>query len=390
MPLFWPDHISTDIFLKEYWQKKPLLIRNGFVKNIDFISPDELAGLACEEEIESRIITGDHKSNNWTLRHGPFAESDFSCLPESAWTLLVQDVDKYFPDAAAFLAHFDFIPQWRIDDLMISYAEDQGSVGPHTDSYDVFLVQLQGERLWKLSDQQVNDDDLLEDCDVRVLKEFVSSHEWLMQPGDVLYLPPGIPHWGIAKGPCLTGSVGFVSPSAPQMLASMASFLDELPGNRPFYTDPDNISIDGPAAELTPAALQQAVTMLHSLIDSQPQEMMRWFGQLVTESKPNLVMDIAPEQALSTDEFVQLQARCGLRRNPMVRTCFAHQTDQLWFFVNAESYRFAVDTLPLIEALSSSAPLPAGRLTSWLNRADTREQLVTFFNLGYLIEDDAE
>ena len=144
MNLLWPDNISIDTFLKDYWQKQPLLIRNAFKDKNNLITPDELAGLACEDAVESRLVI---ESQQWQLENGPFDAERFNSLPETNWTLLVQDVDKHVAAADAFLRQFDFIPKWRIDDLMISYAADQGSVGPHTDSYDVFLIQLQGTRL---------------------------------------------------------------------------------------------------------------------------------------------------------------------------------------------------------------------------------------------------
>jgi len=165
--------------------------------------------MACEEGIESRLIIGTADNSHWSVEHGPLNEERFGSLPDQYWTILVQDVDKYLPKAAALVDQFRFLPSWRIDDLMISYAEDQGSVGPHTDSYDVFLIQLQGKRLWKISDKIYTDDDLIADSEIRVLDNFEQSEEWLLKPGDILYLPPHIAHWGIAQGPCMTGSVGF-------------------------------------------------------------------------------------------------------------------------------------------------------------------------------------
>ena len=177
MILKWPTNLSVETFLSDYWQKRPCLIRNAFDPSISLITPDELGGMACEEGVESRLIIGTADNAHWSVEHGPLDEERFSSLPDQYWTVLVQDVDKYLPDAAALVDEFRFLPSWRIDDLMISYAEDQGSVGPHTDSYDVFLVQLQGVRLWKVSNKTYSDSDLIPDCEIRVLSNFQQTDE---------------------------------------------------------------------------------------------------------------------------------------------------------------------------------------------------------------------
>ena len=389
MTLYWPDNISTNIFLKDYWQKKPLLIRNGFSNKIDFISPDELAGLACEEEIESRIITGDHKSKNWTLTHGPFKEDYFSCLPESAWTLLVQDVDKHLPEAAAFLKHFDFIPKWRIDDLMISYAEDQGSVGPHTDSYDVFLVQLQGERLWKLSDQQVTDDDLLEDCDVRVLKEFETSHEWLMKPGDVLYLPPGIPHWGIAQGECMTGSIGFISPKQDQMFHSWADFIAERLPTHKHYSDPD-ISATSEPYLVDSKAIEKAAALLRETIDTDSSTLTRWFGQMVSASKPHLEIE-KPHSLLLENELKDYLVNTDLIKHPYLRMFYSQSHNNLvLLFAQGESYELASDNNDFVRFLCQNHEFLKGSLSAWMDNQDCTQCLLSLINQGYLMPYDED
>ena len=146
MPLRFPDNLNETRFLKEFWQKQPLLIRGGMAGYKCPLSAEELAGLACEEDIESRIVLEKDGAKPWEARTGPFQEAAFSALPESHWTLLLQDVDKHISEVASLLDSFRFIPDWRLDDIMISYAVDQGSVGPHIDDYDVFLVQAEGKR----------------------------------------------------------------------------------------------------------------------------------------------------------------------------------------------------------------------------------------------------
>ncbi|HYD33010.1 MAG TPA: cupin domain-containing protein, partial [Methylophilaceae bacterium] len=194
--------LTAEQFLQEYWQKKPLLIRNAIPDFSGLLRPEELAGLACEEGVQSRLVS--QQRNKWRVEEGPFEEERFLKLPARNWTLLVQEVNHHLDEADALLRRFNFIPYARLDDLMVSYAPDEGGVGPHFDSYDVFLLQGQGKRLWRISEQK--DLSLIADAPLRILKHFETEQEWLLGPGDMLYLPPHIAHWGIAKGDCMTYS----------------------------------------------------------------------------------------------------------------------------------------------------------------------------------------
>ena len=165
--------LSPAQFLAEYWQKQPLLVRGAWPGFQDPLTPEELAGLACEEGVESRLVLEQGGEKPWEVRHGPFVDDDFLKLPDSHWTLLVQDVEKHIADLAALLEPFRFIPDWRIDDLMISYAPPAGTVGPHVDDYDVFLLQGQGRRRWQISRRPVEPDNCLPDTELRILREFV-------------------------------------------------------------------------------------------------------------------------------------------------------------------------------------------------------------------------
>ena len=195
--------MAAEDFLRDYWQKKPLLIRQAFPDYENPLSPDELAGLALEEEVESRIVLTQGKSP-WELRRGPFAEDDFKTLPERDWTLLVQAVDQFVPDIADLISAFSFLPSWRVDDVMVSYAAPGGSVGPHFDNYDVFLLQTHGRRRWKIGQTCSPASPLLEHPDLRILENFEQQQEWVLEPGDMLYIPPGVAHYGIAEDDCST------------------------------------------------------------------------------------------------------------------------------------------------------------------------------------------
>ena len=193
-------------FLRDYWQKKPLLVRGAFPGFRDPISPDELAGLACEDGVESRIVREKGKTP-WEVTWGPHEESRFTKLPERGWTVLVQEVNRWVPEAALLLDCFAFIPNVRVDDVMVSYAVPGGNVGPHLDSYDVFLVQGQGKRRWKFHTKPTKDVELVPDLDLRVLARFRPDVDEVLEPGDMLYLPPGFAHHGVAVTPCLTYSI---------------------------------------------------------------------------------------------------------------------------------------------------------------------------------------
>jgi 50S ribosomal protein L16 3-hydroxylase len=215
--------LTTDDFLATYWQKKPLLIRQAFPNFEPDLDADDIAGLACDELAEARLVTGSYPDHDWKLRHGPFAESDFSQLPADNWTLLVQDVEKHYPPLQDLVKRFSFLPSWRIDDLMVSVAGPGGSVGPHVDQYDVFLLQATGTRHWQIAESF--DRELLTDCELNVLRTFDPEQEWELQPGDMLYLPPGIAHHGVALNPGMTWSLGMRAPSQADILLALGEWL---------------------------------------------------------------------------------------------------------------------------------------------------------------------
>ena len=211
------QNFDIDLFLREHWQKKPMLIRNALPDWCNPLDPEDLAGLACEEEIESRLII--RKDESWKLEHGPFTEKRFGKLGKKPWTLLVQAVDHFVPEVAALIAPFRFVPNWRIDDVMVSYASDQGGVGPHFDQYDVFLVQGLGRRRWQIGPVCDAQTPLLPHDDIRLLASFEATDEWVLEPGDILYVPPGFAHDGVALGDdCMTYTIGFRSPSRNELI----------------------------------------------------------------------------------------------------------------------------------------------------------------------------
>ena len=313
---------GLDNFLAEYWQRKPLLIRQALPGFTSPIEADELAGLALEEDIESRLIIESKSSPYWSLQCGPFAGEDFQNLPPSHWTLLVQAVDQWVPEIHDLLRHFDFLPQWRVDDIMLSYAADQGSVGPHFDQYDVFLLQGEGQRRWRLGQYCDIDTPLLQGPDLRIVDNFEQSEEWLLEPGDMLYLPPSLAHWGIAEGECMTYSIGFRAPSATELLSDLATELlsqnsatDEL-----VYRDPALTTAMAKGA-IDAGFIDEVRNLLLRQLDDKEQ-LTKWFASFMTTRKyPDLELDtdLDDEPEEGPPLFEELDDDTVLCRHPASR-----------------------------------------------------------------------
>jgi len=336
MQLKFPDSLSIQDFLDHYWQKKPLLMPDA-IQDYDFdLSPEELAGLACEEDVESRIVLQQGRSE-WELRYGPFDDTVFAELPETDWTLLVQDVDKYVPAIAELMRRFHFIPSWRFDDIMISYAITGGSVGPHTDTYDVFLIQARGKRRWQIGNK-AKSDALLPNLPVRILEAFEPEKEWTLKPGDILYLPPGIAHWGVAEDDdCMTWSVGLRAPSTPEMLGSFTQhLLDHIPEETHFCDPP--LSPQNSPAQIRPEAIEQAVKQLDAWLLNEDLRQ-RWFGCFSTELKAHLFIE-PRTHSIDQTQLPELFRRQDWRRHPFSRWAWSERPDRqgLYLFVCGEVF----------------------------------------------------
>lgn len=226
-------------FLKRHWQKRPLLIRGALPAFQSPLDGDDLAALAADERALARLIRFDAASRRWSLQHGPFAAADYDAMGTTDWTLLVQDVDKWLPEVMApLLAQFQFLPSWRIEDVMVSFAVPGGSVGAHVDQYDVFLLQAAGRRRWLIDDRKHCPLELDARAPLRLLKQFTPTQDWILEPGDMLYLPPGVPHHGIAVDQCLTYSIGLRAPAAGELLQAVAAELALQAGEGGRYRDP--------------------------------------------------------------------------------------------------------------------------------------------------------
>jgi 50S ribosomal protein L16 3-hydroxylase len=366
-------------FLRDYWQKKPLLIRQALPNYESPISPDELAGLALEEEIESRLVI-EHGQQPWELRRGPFTEDDFKDLPERDWTLLVQAVDQFIPEVAELLENFRFLPSWRIDDVMISFAAPGGGVGPHYDNYDVFLLQAHGQRRWKIGQMCDAESSVLEHADLRILAEFAETDEWVLEPGDMLYLPPRLAHYGIAEDDCMTYSVGFRAPSAAEVLTHFTDFLSQ------FLTNEERYSDAGIAPCSDPHQIQRdSLDRLKSLLNEHMNDerlLLTWFGQFMTEPRyPELIA--GPELA-EEDLLASLSDGAVLVRNPSSRLAWSEVDDDLLLFASGQSRLLPGNLRELLKLICAAESLHEGNLGQWLADDEGRNLLLQLVTQGSL------
>ena len=220
---------TTEEFFREFWNKKPFVVRGMISKKImgALIDEDHLAGLSLEEEVESRLVKKGKKQNDWTCDHGPFHEKDFAGLGEEDWSLLVQNIDKHHDATADLLKCFNFSPRWLLDDIMVSFSPKGGTVGAHTDSYHVFLVQGKGERCWKVANEPIKNEDYINDISLKILEASFEGEDITVTEGDVIYIPPKFAHQGISLKPSLTYSVGFLGPSLSDMLIQFGQYIEE-------------------------------------------------------------------------------------------------------------------------------------------------------------------
>ena len=270
-------------FIRKHWQKAPCLIRNAFANLQSPVSPEELAGLACEEEVHSRLIQEKGADKPWQLRYGPFEESDFTTLPSSHYSLLVSECEKWIPEVAELQELFRFIPHWRHDDVMISYAPQGASVGAHVDEYDVFLIQLEGRRRWQYSDRRLADPGLVPDLDLAILESFNPDHDVVLEAGDMLYLPPGVPHHGIAVDNCMTCSIGFRAPTATDTLESFALEIDNRDLGIHRYSD-SKLETDRHPGEITITEINRFRKMVTDLIDKPDDIWIDAIAKLLTDT----------------------------------------------------------------------------------------------------------
>lgn len=371
--------MSVREFLRDYWQKKPLLIRQAIPDFENPISPDELAGLSLEEEIESRLVL-EHGEQPWELRRGPFAEDTYQRLPERDWTLLVQAVDQFVPEVAELLEQFRFLPNWRIDDVMISYAAPGGGVGPHYDNYDVFLLQGYGKRRWRIGQMCDSESPLLDHQDLKILAEFEGTEDWVLEPGDMLYLPPRLAHFGTAEDECMTYSIGFRAPSASEVLTHFTDFLAQFIPDEERYSDADLEPQDDPSQIQNDALVRLKKLLTEHMSDERL--LMTWFGQFMTE--PRYPERVAGPETTAEDLLADLEDGAVLIRNPSARLAWSEIDVGLLLFASGQSRLLPTHLRDLLKLVCSADALHADNLAQWLSDEEGRDLLCELIKQGSL------
>ena len=357
----WNQNFDRETFLARHWQRKPLLIRSAIASFATPLDRHTLAGLALEQEVESRII--EHRDGLWQLQHGPFCSADFQ--RDYPWTLLVQAVDHLIPEVAALRKLVDFLPQWRVDDVMVSYAVDGGSVGPHYDNYDVFLLQGEGQRRWQLGQFCDASTALLPHDELRILDDFKCVQEYLLNPGDVLYVPPGVAHWGIAQGECTTFSIGFRAPRINDMVSRWADqLLEQLDGDG-FYRDAGQATVTR-AGEIRPRDIERALAQLQAALDQGNGN--HWFGELVTEPRYEAVAD--------QDDLAQARATLNsgaafIALSPAAKLAWQQELEGIAVYANGVSQEFPESILPLLITLCDTWRLEGAELSAAMRECDS-------------------
>lgn len=339
--------LTPEAFLRDYWQKKPLLVRGavpGFGGALDRAA---MLDLCSRDDVESRFVsTG---GGEWQLRHGPFPRREMKAW-RTPWSVLVQGMNLVLPFGEELIRQFDFIPYARLDDLMVSYATDGGGVGPHFDNYDVFLLQGRGTRRWRIGRQK--DKTLVEDLPLRILKHFTPTHDWLLEPGDMLYLPPDWAHDGTAVGECMTWSIGFRAPPAQELAEGFLTYLQDELRIEGIYRDPD-LKAQAHPAEIGGAMVDRVAAMLQKIRWNRA-DVEDFLGRSLSEPKPHVFFD-SPEPALDRRRFGRELARGGVRLDARTQMLFAGRR----IYLNGERIEADRRLHPALRTLADRRSLPA-------------------------------
>jgi 50S ribosomal protein L16 3-hydroxylase len=382
------QEISLKTFLSEYWQKKPLVIRQALPDFINPLTPDELAGLSLEEDVESRLVKETPNSTpQWHLKRGPFLESDFKNLSDTHWTLLVQGVDRIIPEVYELLNHFDFIPQWRIDDVMISYAALNGSVGPHYDNYDVFLYQAKGRREWSLTSKKCTPENFIQNLELRIMEEFDCEEQFILEEGDMLYLPPHIGHYGISLSKeCMTYSFGYRSYQGQEIWDSLGDYLSEKELFKDLYQDPDWSNLKN-TSEITAPAWKNAQALLQQVINDE-NHMKTWLGCFATRldqgAEQQLPMPLEDDELIDMLDFIEeLQDTSGLIRDASCRFAYQMQ-EQCELYINGCQWDVTDVSPKLIALVANNRIISNQDFKPYLDHEDNQIFLYELWKLQWL------
>ena len=350
--------ISVNDFLKNYWQKKPLLIKNAIANFVSPITEKDLFTIAQNKEAVSRLI--EHKQGVWQVKYGPFKKSDLPKKPNIPWTILVQNINHYISFAESFLNLFKFIPYARLDDLMISYATKKGSVGPHFDSYDVFLFQAKGVREWKISDQKKFTLD--KKSSIKIIANFKSKNSWILKPGDMLYLPPNIAHWGVSQSDdCLTYSIGFRAPGTFEIQSKFLDFIQDhlITDVNEIYKDP-NLTLQKNPAEIS-LNMTKAIQRIVNRLRWDKSSINHFIGQFLSEPIESSLFQA--RKPLNLKAFEKILISKTLRLNSKTRMLFIKNN----FYINGEYIKIDKKYASFLKRLANNREIS---LESTLNKRD--------------------
>ena len=384
-PLTHLGDMPIEVFLRDYWQQKPVCIRNAFPDWQTIIAADELAGLSLETEVESRLIENDGDINNWRLVQGPMNDETFGKQRDYPWTLLVQGVDNFVPEAHDFMSQFRFIPSWRLADLMISYATKGAGVGAHFDRYDVFLIQGEGQRRWQTGQLCSSDSSLADHTDLCLLEDFDLDQTYDLEPGDLLYLPPLVAHKGVAMSDnCMTYSVGFRAPSHGEVIGGFADYLgQELSAD---------LRLQNSKQQQAPGEISAVdIANLRSIISQQltDENLAQWFGSMTTEPK-NPDLDLS-EEAMDVEELASIikDAYGVVRVAEGVRLAYTWQGDGgMTLFAHGEAIACPPEATELAMALANELIIEVDQLPLLMKDESSEALLLVLHNQGWLYFDD--
>lgn len=359
---------GTEKFLADFWQKKPLLVRGALAAAAHTLDRARMIELACRDDVESRLVTGTRRT--WHVERGPFHKRDFARLPRRGWTLLVNGLETVLPAARALQQQFSFIPYARHDDVMASYAAPGGGVGPHFDSYDVFLVQGMGARRWQISSQR--DLELIEGAPLKILSRFRPQRAWTVHGGDLLYLPPRYAHHGVAVDECITWSVGFRAPDRQEMAEQLLDFVRDHLRVTGAYRDP-GLKLQRHPAAIGKDMLRRIRTMLEAVRWTDA-DVQRCLGEYLTEPRAGTVFKHA--RRVSAARFAELARVRGMRLALPTRmlTCGAQ------IFINSETAVARAAAATVLHRLADTRCLPPGTRIDALTRA----RLYQWYRAGYI------
>lgn len=333
-------------FMREHWQRRPLLVRGAFPAFQDPLSPREILTLSGDADATSRLVR--RRGAAWSVEHGPFSIQRFKRLPSRDWTVLVQDTNRFSAAADRLLARFDFIPHARIDDVMVSYAMPGGGVGPHVDSYDVFLLQGRGRRRWRISRQR--DHAFVPGLPLKILAHFEPEQEWTLEAGDMLYLPPGTAHDGIAETECLTWSIGFRAPADAELVAGFLDYLRDRLEPEGQYADAGARAASHPGA--IPPELERHVGEALRSIRWSARDVREFTGRFLTEPKAQVYFT-PPAKPLSRPAFAQKASQRGIALDRASRLAFSGTI----FFINGETRHLPAEARATMRRLADARRL---------------------------------